>query len=222
MTPISGGAEGPTGDNAHSDVSIGFDFNYAGTVYSQARINTNGWLSLNQSGSDVGSNDNNKLFFSSDPTDALAPWWDDLLADGSSNISYLTSGTAPNQVFTVEWTDVLAYSVDATARLNFQVKLYETTNVVEFCYGTYTAGTHATTEGASIGIKGLTGGAGDFIEATTGTTNTVITNLESDTDWPIVNYEFIPPQDTVTFYKISVSDNVNLNVQTHVKAIGVP
>ncbi len=221
MTPISGGAAGPTGDNAHSDVSIGFTFNYAGTDYTQVRINTNGWLSMNLSGEDLTSNANIWLFDPVVPVTALAPWWDDLKADGSSGISYLTSGTAPNRVFTVEWNDVLSYSSGATARLNFQVKLYETTNVVEFCYGSVTAGTHNVIEAASIGIKGPVGGTGDFIEATTGSTNIGIINLKSSTDWPIVNYEFIPPQDTITFYKISVSDNVNLNVQTHVKAIGV-
>lgn len=221
MTPLSGAIPGPTGDNAHSDVSVGFTFNYAGTDYTQARINTNGWLSLNLSGLDIGSNDNNKLFFSAEPDDALAPWWDDLMADGSSVISYLTSGTAPDRVFTVEWNNVLAYSTGSMTRLNFQVKLYETSNVIEFCYGTVSSGIPSSAEGASIGIKGLTGGAGDFIEATTDSKNTVITNLTSSANWPAYNYEFIPPFETVTFYKVEVIDNVILNVQTNVNSIGI-
>ncbi|RKZ97238.1 MAG: hypothetical protein DRQ43_03265, partial [Gammaproteobacteria bacterium] len=36
MTPISGGLAGPTGDNAHIDVAIGFTLNYAGIDYTQA------------------------------------------------------------------------------------------------------------------------------------------------------------------------------------------
>lgn len=221
MTPISGGTDGPTGDNAHSDVSIGFTFNYAGTDYTEARINTNGWLSLNLTGSDSDSEDNSKLFFSSDPSDALAPWWDDLMADGSSSITYITSGTAPYRVFTVEWNNVFAYCTGSTTYLNFQVQLYETTNVIEFCYGDVIAGTTNASEGASIGIKGLAGGAGDFIEATTDTKNTLITNLTSSANWPSTNYKFTPPSDTVTFYKVVVIDGVTLNVQTNVNSLGI-
>lgn len=215
MTAISGNP-GPSGDNAHSDVSIGFSFNYAGTDFTQARINTNGWLSLDLSGADISSNDNNILFFAADPTNTLAPWWDNLKADGMTSISYVTSGAASNRVFTVEWNNILAYSTTSTTRLNFQVKLYETTNLIEFCYGSTSIGTASPSEGASIGIKGLVGGAGDFIEATTATTNTLITNLISTADWPTVNYLFTPPPDTVAFYQLTVSPGATLNVQTDV------
>ena len=100
------------------------------------------------------------------------------------------------------------------------MKLYQTTNVVEFCYGSVAAGTDSPGEGASIGIKGATGGAGDFLEATTGSTNTVITNLENSADWPTVNYQFTPPPDTVTFYNMTISKTgAALNIQTDVKVI---
>ena len=221
MTPISGGSTGPTGNNTHSDVNIGFSFNYAGTDYTQVRINTNGWAALNLSGPDLISHDNIRLFIETDPATALAPWWDDLLVDGGSSVSYLTSGTAPNRVFTVEWNSVLAYSSVSTARISFQVKLFETTNVIKFCYGTVTPGAHSTSEGASIGIKGLTGGDGDFIEATTGSKSFIVTDLLSDTDWPTVNYQFTPPTDTVTFYRLTVSDNAILYIQTDVNVVGI-
>ncbi|MCF6169547.1 MAG: cohesin domain-containing protein [Bacteroidales bacterium] len=221
MTPISGGSAGPTGDHAHSDVNIGFSFEYAGTNYTQLRISTSGWVSMDLSGDDLTSGENDRLFFAADPANALAPWWDKLLADGSSGISYLTSGTAPNRVFTVEWNNVLTYNSVSTSRISFQLKLHETTNAIEFCYGTAAAGTHNTNEGASIGIKGTTGGAGDFIEATTATRNTMVTNLVSDTDWPTVNYTFTPPPDTLTFYKLKVGDNANLFIETDVKVVGI-
>jgi hypothetical protein len=221
FTPVSGGSSGPSGDNTHSDVNIGFSFDYAGTTYTQARINTNGWVSLDLSGTDLNSSDNGRLFFAADPANALAPWWDNLTTDGSSTITYLTTGTAPDRVFTVEWGNMLTYSSGATARISFQLKLYETTNVIEFCYGTATAGTHHANESASIGIKGPTGGAGDFIEATTASRNTMVTSLVSDTDWPTVNYSFTPPPDTVTFYRLTVSDNATLYIQTDVNVVGI-
>ena len=220
MTPISGGNTGPTGENAHSDVSIGFNFDYAGITYSNARINTNGWVSLNLTGHDASAYDNGRLFFNSDPTTVLAPWWDNLEADGSSVISYITSGVAPNRVFTVEWSNMLSYNIDASERINFQLKLYESTNEIVFCYGSIVPGTNNPDEGASIGIKGPVGGTGDFIEATTGTSNTAISNLTSSSNWPVVNYIFTPPPDTVTFYNLTLDANAILNIETNVKITG--
>ena len=214
MTNISGGTAGPTGDDAYADVNIGFTFNYLGINYSQARINTNGWISLNTSGV-ADAVDNSDLFTSSLPALALAPWWDDLRADATSSISYKTEGVVPNRLFIVEWKRVLAfYSTGTTARISFQVKLYETSNVIEFCYGTAEAGNHDISESASIGIKDATGGSGHFKEATTGSTTTGVINLSSTSNWPTVNYRFTPPFVTGTFYNlIENKTNATLTIQ---------
>lgn len=224
MTPLTGGNAGPTGNDAHSDVNIGFNFNFLGVNYSQVRINTNGWVSLNLSGDDATSGDNFRLFNTSNPATVLAPWWDDLLADGTSSIKYTTEGSAPSRVFTVEWKDILAFNVGCTARLNFQLKLYETTNTIEFCYGTATTGTRQASEGASIGIKDATGGTGNFLEATQNSTFLILATLKSNVSWPSANYRFSPPvpSDMESFYKIIVSKSSgNLQVQRDVHVTGV-
>lgn len=218
MTNLSGASAGPTGDNAHSDVSIGFDFTYLGVDYNQARINTNGWISLNASGDDATSGDNSRLFFTVTPTTVLAPWWDDLLVDGSAQVSYLTEGSAPNRVFTVEWKDVLSYSSGATARLSFQVKLFESSNTIEFHYGSLLAGTHNANEGASLGIKGTAGGTGDFIEATTGSTTNILTCFDSGSgNWPAVNYRIWPPpnSDKEIFWQVLVTKTSSATLQVN-------
>ena len=220
MVSITGGSAGPAGDDEHMDVNIGFSFNYAGADFTQVRLNTNGWVSLNLSGIDLTSNANVWMFTTANPVNVLAPWWDDLKADGSSDISYLTSGSAPNRVFTVEWNNMLTYNTGSAARISFQVKLYETSNKIEFCYGSVAAGNHSALESASIGIKGPLGGEGDFMEATSGTSYRAVTNLRSDTDWPSVNYLFTPPPDTVTFYKLDVAKNGILNIHTNIKIMG--
>jgi hypothetical protein len=223
MTEISGGTAGPTGDNAHSDVNIGFSFTYLGVNYTQARINSNGWLSLNLSGTDATSADNTYLFNTSAPFTTLAPWWDDLLADANTSVSYLTEGVSPSRIFTAEWKNILAFSSGSTTRLNFQVKLYETTNVIEFCYGTVNGGTHNSLESASIGIKDAIGGAGNFIEATQNSTDLILAILKSDTNWPIANYRFSPPivPEMDTFYKIQVNKPSGvLNVARNVHITG--
>jgi len=223
MIAITGGFAGPTGDNEHSDVGIGFAFNYLGINYSQVRINTNGWISLNLTGDDGTSFNNTFLFNTSAPETALAPWWDDLNADGSSAIIYKTEGTAPFRVFTAEWKNILSYSSIATARLNFQVKLYETTNIIEFHYGSITGTTHNTSEGASIGIKDATGGFGNFIEATRNSTNIILSFLKSETDWPVDIYRFSPPvvNDMELFYKVIASKTAGkLNIARDVAVTG--
>lgn len=226
MASISGGTSGPTGDNAHSDVAIGFTFKFLGVNYTTVRINTNGWLSLDLSGDDATSGDNSRMFYNMAPSNVLAPWWDDLADDVASVIIYKTEGTAPNRVFMVEWKDLLSYASEATARLNFQVKLYETTNIIEYCYGTVTAGTHNALEGASVGINdGGGGGGGGYIEATTASMSNIITCLASGSNWPTVNYRFTPPasSESEVFYKVNVSKDSGVKLRiirdTHVTGL---
>jgi hypothetical protein len=202
LTYLTGGSAGPTGDDAYADVSIGFDFNYLGVNYSQARINTNGWISLNLTGA-ADAVDNANLFNTSLPALAIAPWWDDLKADATSSITYKTEGTSPNRIFIVEWKKLLTYyQTGTTSRISFQVKLYETSNNIEFCYGDAETGTHDLSESASIGIKDAVGGISHFKEATTGSSTMEVINLKSSNNWPTVNYRFTPPALNESFFNI--------------------
>jgi hypothetical protein len=204
------------------DVNIGFSFSYLGVNYTQVRLNTNGWLSFNLTGEDANTHCNFILFNTADPTTALAPWWDDLNADGNAKVAYQTTGNPPNRVFTAEWNNILAYSFGSTTRLNFQVKLHETSGIIEFCYGNVTAGTHTIHEGASVGLKDATGGAGNFREAIYGTNYLMIGCLLSQEDWPQVNYRFTPaPQNQQeTFYRIMVSPSAPLIIESDVRVTG--
>jgi hypothetical protein len=151
---------------------------------------------------DTSSYHNEYLFTSAQPEATLAPWWDHLLADGSTSISYKTTGTAPNRVFTAEYSGILSYNSGSDSRLTFEVKLYESINVIEFYYGTVVNHIHNALESASIGIEDLNGGPGHFIEATTGSRTTGVTNLKSSANWPTVNYRFTPPPEKETFYNL--------------------
>jgi hypothetical protein len=196
---------GPTGDDKGTTVaSFGFTFNYLGTSYSKVRICTNGWILLLNGNSTENSSLNTKLFTTSAPNVTLAPWWDDLTDDATSVISYKTEGTAPYRALTVEWKSMPTYRTGATERISFQVRLYETTNIIEFHYGNLVPGTNNAAESASIGIEDATGGANHFIEATTGSSTSVIDTLQTTTEWPTVNYRFIPPPGTGTFKNITV------------------
>jgi PKD repeat protein len=220
MTLLSGATAGPTGDDASSVVNIGFTFAYMGVNYTQMRICTNGWVSLDQSGASTP--ENGYLFITTVPNTTLAPWSDDLMADGTSAISYKLSGTTPNRVFAVEWKDMLSYYTGATTRLNYQLKLYETTNSIEFQYGTVTAGTHNAGESASIGIEDATGGSGHFIDGYTGSRTMGLTNLLSNANWPVNNYRFSPnPLGAENFYNIIFNKGgVNFTIERNLVAGG--
>ena len=217
MVPLTGGTTGPTGDDGNTDVSIGFSFDYAGINYSQARISTNGWVSLSQTGSSGTANAS--LFNEDVPNATLAPWWDDLSDDATSVVYYKTEGDAPNRIFTAEWNQVLTYYTGSTARISFQVKLFESSNMIEFHYGNLISGDHNTNESASSGIEDASGGSGHFIEATTGSTTTGVTNLVSTSDWPTANYSFTPPEPVETFENVIVNKNstyLDINTNTTV------
>jgi hypothetical protein len=216
---------GPSGDDAHLDVGIGFDFNYLGVNYSQVRINTNGWASLNLTGDDESSYDNMLLFNSSGPSAVLAPWWDDLKTGNFDNIRYKMDGTAPFRVFIIEWRKMYSYKETATTRIYFSVRLYETSGIIEFLYGNNNiAGTHHPDESASIGIKDLTGGPGHFIEATQNSSYIMMPVLNSSNTWPTVNYRFTPtPENTMeVFYNlVNNKSDGDLKIQKDATITGI-
>lgn len=139
-------------DNRSFLNNIGFDFWYNGIRYTQFSVSTNGFIdfsssTVNGTGSNAFGYSNTRFSSSSSTTNlTLAPMYDDLTAQGGedalgNSIKYINTGTAPYRVLTVEWRNMAVYG-NTTPDLNFQVKLYETTGIIEFVYGTMTAGSH--------------------------------------------------------------------------------
>lgn len=136
-------------DNRSIPIDIGFDFWYNGVRYTQFSISTNGFMDFSSStanGTGTGAYGySNTRFTNTTPTGlALAPIYDDMTAQGGeealgNSIKYITTGSAPNRVLTVEWINMAVYG-NTSPDINFQVKLYETTGEIEFVYGTMTAG----------------------------------------------------------------------------------
>lgn len=152
-------------DNFSSAISIGFTFNYCGTDYTQFYISTNGFISFANTGSSY-LND----ISSTTIKPVIAPLWDDLATDVDfGDIGYVLTGSSPNRVLTVEFYYMLWPYNCTGSFVNFQIKLYETSNIIEFCYDDMStcAGT------ASIGINDQTGGSNHFLSATPGSTPSV-------------------------------------------------
>lgn len=178
--------------------NIGFDFVYDGVTYTQFKMSSNGFISLNMSGtSSLTANDLSAANATSRPI--IAPLWDDL--DGgdvaSSVASYELSGVAPNRVLTVEWRNwQWNYNATTNPVISFQVKLYETTNIIDFIYrqevGAIVSGS------ASVGIGSATGsGAGSYLSlsnvATPAVSSTTSTNTLNTKPATGQVYRFTPP-----------------------------
>jgi Secretion system C-terminal sorting domain/CARDB len=167
-TPING-SPGPVGDDVGMTVPLGFSFNYKGTYYNQVWLCTNGFMIMGPTGTTAFTND----LCTTDPTalNMIAPFWDDLNTNVSGNIQYVTQGSAPSRVFIAQFTNVGFHS--GTGNVTFQMKLWETSNVIEFIYGPAVNNPAAT---GSIGINAPPGGPGNFVSITPGSNcaNTII------------------------------------------------
>jgi|GEM_PF-2206475 len=138
-------------DNISNPIPIGFTFNYYGTAYTQLKVSTDGFITFNPVG--FGDHSNN---ISGGPSflpifQAIAPLWDDL-SGFLGTASYNLSGTAPNRVLTIEWLNWNWES--STPTISFQVKLYETSNSIEFIYRQESGSVASFSNGASIGLIG--------------------------------------------------------------------
>ncbi len=186
------GTLGPSGDDEAANIALPFNFIYDGVPYDSIRICTNGWVEFGSESralSSSTSSANNSLFTTIRPENVAAPWWDDLTT-GNGSIQYTLAGSSPNRVFTIEWQGVQSSYIGGAA-INFEVRLYEKTNIIEFWYGPVT-GASGIYESASIGIKDSVGGSGHFVEGTTGSVTTGVTDLRTNNGWPSVFYRFTP------------------------------
>jgi len=139
-----------TDDNLSEILPIGFPFTYQDGSYSSFLVSTNGFITLNTSttsnGSGAGAYNYNNSNLSNVGANAspaiIAPFYEDMVCQGNpgnlaslnSSIHYETTGSVGNRVLTVEWTGMETYN-NTGPDLNFQVKLYEGSNVIEFVYG---------------------------------------------------------------------------------------
>ncbi|NHM03821.1 T9SS type A sorting domain-containing protein [Flavobacterium celericrescens] len=149
-TPITGGTVLGTAtndDNVFNANSIGFTFNYNGTDYTQFSVNANGFIALG--GTVVSSY---TAISSGTSNNVIAALNGDLQGNTTTGeLSYILSGTAPNQVLTIQWKSYRHYNV-AGDDVNFQIKLYETSNVIEVVYGSFLQ--NATARTRQVGLRG--------------------------------------------------------------------
>jgi hypothetical protein len=148
FVPVTGGtnlSSIQTDDILSSAIPIGFTFNYFGNNFTQVKASSNGVLTF-----DPLTTSSHQFNYMGLYPNVIAPLWDDL--DGYNGVgTYATNGTAPNRVFTMEWLN-WKWNYQSSVAISFQVKLYETTNRIEFIYRGESGALQFPS--ASIGITG--------------------------------------------------------------------
>ena len=158
-------------DDLVAAVPIPFTFRYNGVLYAAANVNSNGYVTF---GTTVSTVDNFVPIAATELyAGAVAGFARDLISGGST-ISRGTQGVSPNRVFVIQWTNAKRYNFGVLADdvINFQVRLYETSNAVEIRYGTCTA-----TSTANIPVQaGLRGAANTDFKTRINTTSWATTS----------------------------------------------
>lgn len=145
-TPITGGTLHGTADNANYSFTLPFNFTYNGTVYTATKPSTNGFLVL---GANAPSTTQYTPLSSGTTNFAISPY----AADLNSTVRSEVLGTAPNRIYVCQWSNAGRYALGLQAdAMNFQIRLYETTNAIEVIYGSSTGTTTSST--VQVGLRG--------------------------------------------------------------------
>lgn len=129
---------------------LGFTFSYDGNNHTQCYISPNGFLSF---GVQPASNTYLPLSIGTAFTNGgtiSALGMDLISGNATDGIVYSTIGSAPNRTFVVQWTN--ARRKVATGNYNFQIRLHETTNVIDISYG-LCAPDDVTVYNSQVGIR---------------------------------------------------------------------
>lgn len=140
-----------------SNVTIPFTFNFNGIDYTSTNISSNGFITFGATA--PGINTYGPLNATTAYAGAISAFGQNL-AYGSptSLVSYTTLGTSPNRVFVVQYSDVERPAIAGDGIMNFQIRLYETSNIIETWYDVPstlpTGGTNFAVWGGQIGLRG--------------------------------------------------------------------
>jgi hypothetical protein len=163
-SPVTSGTQliaALTDDGSSVATNIGFNFTFNGTTFTQFVANSNGSIRL---GSSAPTSAYSPISTTSN-TNAIAFFARDGKTGGA--VVYAVTGSEPNRILTIEYPGFYPAYGSTTTYIDAQIKLYETTNVVELIYGNSTRTTSYT---AQLGMRG-------------GTATTDFNNRTTTTDW---------------------------------------
>jgi len=104
-------------------VTLPFQVNYGGVLYTDVVVNPNGWVSFGGSAGVTAS----PLTTSGTAAGVLSAMGTQLAAGNGGDVTVLVTGTAPNRIATMQWRNATRRYADNIARdnYNFQIRLWE-------------------------------------------------------------------------------------------------
>ncbi len=150
-------------DASSTNQALAIPFSHFGTPMVSFSASSNGLLQLFTAATGTAPTSGINGALPGATANLIAPLWDDMVGASAAILSTITVGTAPNRTQVIQWRDLGFYGATTfaltTDRLTYQVKLYETTNVIEFHYCTLTVGSEGAARvggsSATVGISGL-------------------------------------------------------------------
>ncbi len=121
---------------ASAITNIGFDFIFQGSTYSQFSVNANGALRFGPAAV-PGGTPYQPLAVAGQAK--LTAYGADQSTSATGRVHFRIDGTAPNRVLVIEWLNMFSHwNTPRTPDLTYQVRLFETTGVIEYVYGAMT------------------------------------------------------------------------------------
>ncbi|MBK8145891.1 MAG: hypothetical protein IPK62_13335 [Bacteroidetes bacterium] len=149
-------------DVFHANLPIGFNFVYNGSITNKFGVCTNGFIAM-----DSAMHPSFWQLNASCVNQVNVLRADMINSNAGGSLEYITVGTAPNRVCIIQWKDYSMYA-NAFCHLNAQIRLYETSNCIQFYYGTNEVA-------GNIGT--------DFFVGLTGNTVADFNLRETNTNW---------------------------------------
>ena len=197
---------GTLDDGRWDNITLPFTFRFYGNTFNAIHISTNGWIGMGSTNS-TATGMGVTLPNAAAPNNVIHAISTDLTFAGATNaaiLQYFTVGTAPNQKFVIDYSNIKFFSGTATA--NVQVILYEGTNIIEIHTTNCTNTTAAKAQG---------------IENSTGTVATVSPGKNNTANWAVpvggTAYRFTPDVINYTW-----SPATGLNVTTGATVVASP
>lgn len=119
-----------TDDSQQGPFSIGFNFCFYGTTYTQFYIGSNGWISFSGGQPTTFTSQTIPTANALVPKNCIMGPWQDWHPGIGGQIKYQTSGVAPCRKLTVSWIGVPMFSCTGNQG-TFHIVIYESTNVIE-------------------------------------------------------------------------------------------
>lgn len=153
-TPIAGTVVHAAGWNDPAPVSIPipFTFTFDNVGYTSCSVNGNGYVTFGVTTSAAAGF--TPISAATGYAGAISAMGLDLVSNAST-IVYGTTGTTPNRVFIIQWNNCRRSANNAAGSdWNFQIRLLETSNIVQVMYGACAATNATNTINAQVGLRG--------------------------------------------------------------------